>query len=251
MVGIEHANNEEVKVLLKPDDVALRSVEDLDDARIGEDDAHLVPHGLSDLGHEKVDDKVSSRRRSDLHEGQEAGKGTVGVVFEIDGDDGACSEVGDELSELGEGGNVGERSLGEGFGRGRRWGLSRREEERRVGKVRELVVIRVRRDKRRSRAGRPGRDWGRGEGRRRRRLDVRQRDKSVVLDEGRSWGGGVDFVLRSGRGIIRWGEEQELRLRDGSVGDGLGETSADSGGTSWVWVDGFVLRGEARGVSIF
>jgi hypothetical protein len=172
MVCIEHADDEEVKVLLEPDDIALRTMEDLDDARVGEDDAHLVPHGLPDLGHEEINDKIATGRGRDLHQGKEASKGAVGVVFKVDSNDGACSEVGDELLELNKGRDMGEGGLSKGFGRSWRGSLCWSEKERRVREVGQLMVVRMRRYEGWGRARRACRRRAGGEGRGRRGFDV-------------------------------------------------------------------------------
>lgn len=107
LARVEHVDDVEAKVALQPEDIAVGTVEDLDDVGVGKDlveDVKVVHEGKG------VDDEVLLAGR-DLNQAGEAEIGTIVVVLQIDG----------ELSRLLEGREQGKHLLvrvdpGEGRG---------------------------------------------------------------------------------------------------------------------------------------
>lgn len=100
MVGIEQVDEIDAKVPLEPDDVALGTVQDLDDPGVGEKLAQRWQQRAQSR-RKDVDDKVGRTGRQ-LEQTGDAVIGTEIVVLEINGDLGGFGARGSAGAEMGE-----------------------------------------------------------------------------------------------------------------------------------------------------
>ncbi|GIX65001.1 uncharacterized protein BcabD6B2_44360 [Babesia caballi] len=96
--GVEQVDHVDTEVALKPEDVALRAVHHLQNARVG---GHLVqpPHLVEHL--KGVNDPVVAGA-GDLHQADEAAVALAAVVLDVDRDDAVALEHGDHGLQVGE-----------------------------------------------------------------------------------------------------------------------------------------------------